>query len=256
MPLKTKTTSQEVGLILGDLHMPFQHKRAVQAVHGFAKVLKPNWIGVLGDLIDLDQLYSKGPSFSWLAERLGRLQHDLDEAADFLAEWLWFDKVHVFEGNHEQRIAKYLRRGHGVLSGLRNLKLQHLLKVTEEPFVWHPWDKPWRVGKTNLYLTHGSQLKGESGQSAGKHIRKWNSSVLHGHSHRLGTYIWRAGPNRVLQGFENGCLCSLDPLYRQGPPDWHLGFSVVTVEGKHFQVEQVHLLPNHTYWWRGKLHQW
>ena len=100
-------------------------------------------------------------------------------------------------------------------------------------------------------VTHGDLVLKHSGQSAKAHFEKYGTSILHGHTHRLGIY-YKRDVRGIHAAYENGCLCRLDPEYAIHP-NWHHGFSMVQVEeGGFFYVEQIPILNRKTLFYGGK----
>ena len=101
------------------------------------------------------------------------------------------------------------------------------------------------VELNSLVVTHGDTVRKNGGYSARGEIEKWGCSILHGHTHRIGSTCQRipAIGNRKekqLYGFEGGCMCSLDAVYANHP-NWQTGFSIVSLadDGVNFGLEQV-----------------
>jgi hypothetical protein len=94
-------------------------------------------------------------------------------------------------------------------------------------------------------VTHGTTVRSNGGASCLGEVNKWKTSVLHGHTHRLGASAIRVPSvgNRVesqLYGFEGGALCSLDAAYGS-IMNWQQGFNIVSLDdnGVDFGVEAV-----------------
>jgi hypothetical protein len=133
------------------------------------------------------------------------------------------------------------------LASLDELRLPNLLKLPGLGIDWHPHNNPYRVGK--LLFLHGHIVRRHAGASAQAHVQRYGESVIHGHAHRLGHYSVRQG-TVTHGGWENPCLCGLNPEFDPSP-NWQQGFSVVHhEEDGWFSVEQVHYL-NGRYGWRG-----
>lgn len=101
------------------------------------------------------------------------------------------------------------------------------------------------VELNSLVVTHGTTVRSNGGASCLGEVNKWKTSVLHGHTHRLGSSAIRVPSvgNRVesqLYGFEGGALCSLDAAYGS-IMNWQQGFNIVSLDdnGVDFGVEPV-----------------
>lgn len=86
-----------------------------------------------------------------------------------------------------------------------------------------------------LRVRHGELVRKHGGYSARAHGDKWQSSVLHGHTHRLGSSIKRrpgipgVRPDEFLRTYETGCACRMDMDYCPGA-DWQHGFGIIHVD--------------------------
>lgn len=101
------------------------------------------------------------------------------------------------------------------------------------------------VSLNGLIVTHGTTVRKGGGYSALAEIDKWKTSILHGHTHRIGSSCQRipaigGRPEGQLIGLEGGCLCSLDACYGTHL-NWQQGFNIVSLgdEPDLFGVEQV-----------------
>lgn len=103
------------------------------------------------------------------------------------------------------------------------------------------------VQLNDLIVTHGTTVRKNGGASARGEIDKWGSSIMHGHTHRIGSTVQRVPAlgnrkEKQIVGIEGGCLCSLDAAYGNAL-NWQQGFNIVSLDkdGETFGVEQVHI---------------
>lgn len=101
------------------------------------------------------------------------------------------------------------------------------------------------VELNSLVVTHGTTVRGAGGASCLGEVNKWKSSILHGHTHRMGSSAVRVPafgnrPEAQYYGFEGGALCSLDSVYATHP-NWQQGFNIVSLadDGITFGIEPV-----------------
>ena len=99
------------------------------------------------------------------------------------------------------------------------------------------------VDLNGLIVTHGTTVRGAGGASAKGEIEKWHTSILHGHTHRIGSSCKRIPafgnrPDKQIYGFEGGALCSLDAVY-SSTCNWQQGFNIIALNDDSFGVEQV-----------------
>lgn len=226
-------TRPEMHLVLSDQHIPFQDPGVESLTLEFIKEHQPDGIHLLGDVLDFYPLsrFDKDP------QRLSQLQDDLDQGCDYLNEVRKRSQAPIIwsEGNHEDRLRRYLWRQAPELAGLKGMQFEELLRLQEFKVRWAPAMKPYKVGK--LLFTHGSVVRKWSGMSAKAHHEKYGMNVIHGHTHRLGAF-YHTTYESSYGSWENGCLCGLQPEYCISP-DWQNGWSVVWFYGDYFHVEQV-----------------
>ena len=226
---------------LSDEHLPFIDKKADELVKLFLKDLKPDKIIFLGDFIDLWQI----SKFDRSVYRQNTLQDDIQNAHEYLREFRdLFPKqeiIYLF-GNHEERISKYTFRVAPELEGLiyldkmlklKELKIKHYKKQTDVH----------REG--DLLFTHGTVVSQDSGMTCRRMLKKYGMSIIHGHTHRLGSHF-KTDYYGMRGAWENGSLCdsTLAEEWRMGIADWQMGFSVVTILGNRFHVQQVPIIRN------------
>ncbi len=241
--------TSQMHVVLSDQHIPFQDPVLEQLSIDFLKEHKPKVIHLLGDILDFYSLsrFDKDPA------RLVTLQEELDGATQY------FEKLRAAcpkariiysEGNHENRLRRYLWSQARALSNLRTLSFEELLGLNKYKIEWVDSHSPYRIG--NLLFIHGELVRRASGASAKGHMDKFGCNVIHGHTHRLGAHYHRTF-DTMMGAWENGCLCTLDPEYAV-KPDWQNGWSIVWFHGDNFHVEQV-CVVNGEYVYHGKLHK-
>jgi len=226
--------NRRMGVVLSDVHVPFQDKSVCGMALRFVREHKPAMVHLLGDVGDFYSVsrFNKDPA------RKEDLQQDLDATRKFLTEVRDSApgaRIVYSEGNHESRLRRYLRSEAKALAMLRDLRLEKLLDFEGLKIRLQPHDRPYRVG--SLLFTHGQLVRKWSGNSARAHFEKYGCCTLHGHTHRLGAYYHR-DLGDIYAAWENGCLCSLNPDYATAP-DWQQGWSVVWSHRDYFHCEQI-----------------
>lgn len=232
-------------LVISDLQIPFQDKPVVELMLKFAGDLKPDGVILNGDIVDCYQLssFSKDPLTT------ATLNKEVEGA-----EWLMASLKHVKEkwwlgGNHEDRLRRYVWDHAKLFAGFPLASFPTLFGLSEYGFQWKPYGGALYLGK--LMVTHGSLVRKDSGQSGKAHYEKYGTSVLVGHTHRLGIFYHR-NVRGVHAAYENGCLCRLDPEYDQHP-NWQQGLTVVQVDHTGlFNVQQIPILNRRTLFYGGQ----
>lgn len=226
-------------IVVSDIQYPYQDPKALRLCIDYIGEGGP-WDGVLivGDELDAPQAakFSKG----YAAEFAGTLQRDIDGCHAMLADIVEAasgSDVVLMRSNHTQRIETYLNRYAPALSSLRSLDYPTLLGLGDLGIAWR--DKPWKFTSDGdgWYLAHGDE--GSLIQSAGgtglNLARRFNTSVVCGHSHRLGLQHAHAAVGgkvvKRLWGFEVGHLMDMKKagyLGRSGGgANWQQGFGII-----------------------------
>ena len=182
------------------------------------------------------------------------LQDELDQVTEYLFDLrhnLPNTRIIYYEGNHENRLQKYLWGKSPELGTLRALKLQELLQFKELHIDYFDYNTYNKIG--HLVFFHGDVISRHSGHTAKRMLEKVGCSIIHGHSHRGSTiYVNSFGSSHI--GVENFCLCDLNPEYMRGRPNWGHGFSTVDFIDDKFFITQVPII-DHQYIWNGKLYK-
>jgi len=240
------TMHKNMGIVLSDVHVPFQDKQVCGMALKFIRDQKPGIIHLLGDIADFYAV----SRFDKDTSRKIDLQAELDDTVVFLQkvrEAAPDSRILYSEGNHEFRLRRYLRSEARALALLRSLTLENLLSFEDLGIEYRTSDKPYRNG--SLLYTHGQIVRKWSAYTAKGHFEKYGSCVIHGHTHRLGAFYHR-DLDTTYGAWENGCLCDLNPEYA-ATPDWQHGWSVVWTKKDFFHVEQVAVIKGQ-YHYHGK----
>jgi predicted phosphodiesterase len=235
-------TQYKTALVLPDIHVPYHDEDAIKLILKVAKDIKPDQIVQLGDLVDFYPIshYRKDPDRSSGTA----LQYELDCTKDLLATLSAIAPTTVLQGNHEERLAKYLVEKAPGLCGLRALTVPKLLGIDNKRSFYKAKGGV-HLGK--LLLLHGNEVSdrgvASSGGTCKKGVEKLNMSVGIGHIHRLGSFYVTSAGQGVQSGYEFGCLCQKDVEYMSFS-NWQTGFGYVTYTDsgdKDFNVELVEI---------------
>ena len=207
-------------VFLGDLHAPYHDTTAVDATIEVIRRTKPSRIVMLGDIVDFYAIsrFCKEP------ERSLRLQEEIDAAHRVMSLWRAaapHADIDYIEGNHEERLRKYLWTRAPELSRLRCLDFQMLMGLFRLNIRYH--DHGWcRVG--GIIAQHGETVRPMAGYTVSGELRKRGCSVIQGHTHRA-AHVTRTTMSGDSDGIEAGCLClctgdAHDYIRHEGTPDW------------------------------------
>lgn len=209
-------------IALGDLHVPHHSPEAWRVALRVVEDLEPDVVALMGDMIDFYQV----SRFQKLPSRQFQLQDDIDIAYDLMGQVrAAAPRARIFftEGNHEDRLQRYLLTRAPELYCLRSMTVPQLLRLSDFNISYEN-----KVNIDGVMFTHGHIVRKYSGYTA-KAMAEEYGTVIFGHTHRLGIYYKRDGRGEVT-AVENGCLCELSPEYITGVANWQQGFTVITTD--------------------------
>jgi hypothetical protein len=248
-PTTTQQTASDVTLIAGDFHFPHECPQTVAVFLETVRQLRPKRVILNGDTVDLLAV-SRYPKDQ-------RHTHQLrDEVTAFHAFlhrlWslgqAWGMRIIETEANHSGNGTA--SRWHRYLSDRVPVLYAH--DRAKELLAYETWFYPeWCpislvesvVIADELLVIHGDIVRKNGAYSARGHMEKWQSSVLHSHTHRMGQSVRRIPsiPGRsdsIQRAYEIGCMCQLNPSYASAP-DWTNGFAIVHEGHGSYGVELV-----------------
>jgi hypothetical protein len=247
-PLKN-TDLSDYAVVGSDFHFGCHDPKAIDIFLETIFQLRPKTIVLNGDTMDFLAIskYPKDIKHNW------SLQKEREEYHAFLDELIGVSGgAEIFEtvSNHsgqsvDGRWRRYLSDRIGELSCLPDIV--DILSY-ENVFMGDYKDKIKHVDYVqlnDLTVTHGTTVRSAGGASCLAEVNKWGTSIMHGHTHRIGQSSKRIPaignrPEKQLYGFESGCLCNLDTSYGTAM-NWNQGFNIVSLDkdGETFGVEQV-----------------
>ena len=241
------TKRNETWVVLNDIQIPFEDKIVLNnLILPFIADLHPHGVILNGDVVDMYSIsdFDKNPlTPASLGVEIAGARKLMLKLSKIVKEGIWLG------GNHEDRLRKWVWKNPSLLSKfplkvreniVTELDIPSIFGISDYGFQWSPYGAHHMLGK--LMVTHGNMVSKHSGLTARAHFDKYGTSILIGHTHRLGVY-YKRDARGVHGAWENGCLCKMTPEYAQYP-NWQQGFSVVNVSPNGlFNVQQIPLLP-------------
>jgi predicted phosphodiesterase len=230
-------------VVISDLQVPYEHKRAVSALERFITGWRPDQVICVGDEMDAPQVsrWTKGTA----GEYAGKLAKDRDATGKVLER---LKVSHVMRSNHGERLKKYVAASAPALADEPELQYERYMRFADIGVTYHK--SAWEFAPGWL-LMHGDEgtLSPIAGSTAMGLARRTGRSVVCGHTHRAGfqhhTESFGGTFHRTLIGLEVGCLMDIKSAgYTGGIANWTLGFGVFYVDGKHVQPNLVFMKPD------------
>lgn len=246
---ESTVTLNDYAVVGSDFHFGCHDNKAIDIFLETIFQLKPKTIVLNGDTMDFLAIskYPKDMKHNW------SLQTERVEYHAFLDELIKISGgAEIFEtvSNHSGqsiggRWRRYLADRIGELACLpeitETLSYENVFMGAYQNRIAHVD----YVDLNGLIVTHGETVRSSGGASCLAEVNKWNSSILHGHTHRIGSSCKRipsigGRPEKQLYGFEGGCLCDVNALYASAT-NWQQGFNIISLDkdGETFGVEQV-----------------
>jgi len=207
---------------LGDIHFPWEDGRALALAQLAIRELMPDTLVCLGDNQD-QAMFSR---FERRPEWVGSTQEGIDKEHVFWAQQvadLGTDRRLVrFQGNHDIRLEKEIRRLNAELIGLKRanaveelgvLTLGFLLKLDElgvEQIDGYPNAELWLTD--DFKIMHG-RATSPTGKAAYINVNKEDVNTLSGHDHSMNISrrtIPTNGGSKEIFAFNAGTLATID----------------------------------------------
>ncbi len=233
--------------VISDCQIPYHDRKALKAVIKAIGDLQPDEVIHIGDLMDYPQpsRWNKGTA----GEFEGSVFADSEQAKRIFLEPLrkvYAGPVGVHEGNHDERPRTYLAKYAPALAESGAFNLDTLLDFRQFEVTMLPEFNKIAPG---WITTHGHRgqisLSRVAGNTALNAAAKFSTSVVMGHTHRMGvcskTNGFAGNITRQITGVEVGHLMNqkLAQYLKGGTGDWQMGFALLTVDGGHVKPELV-----------------
>jgi predicted phosphodiesterase len=239
-------------VVIPDVHLPDENRRAVPAVIKFIGDYQPDEVVQLGDLMDYPQpsRWSKGTA----AEFEGSVFRDSAYAQEHFLKPLrevYSGPVGVIPGNHDIRPKVYLGKYAPALAESGAFDLGSLLdfsnyEVSTLPD-FYPVARGWVIMHGHLGGVSSSRIAGNTALNAAARL---GASVVMGHIHRLAVSHHTTGFNgkvtTLRTGVESGHLMDIRKAdyLDGGVANWQLGFVILHISGQYVFPQAVRVDGN------------
>jgi len=220
--------SQSRVLIISDLHFPYQNNEAIELAIDYGVDKDVNCVLINGDLFDFASISRHEKDW-----RQRSVKEEFDAVRmflDYLQDRLPKARIVYKEGNHDERMEKWLFHKAPEYFDMDEFRLEVLLKLGERK-IEHVKDKrPVKIGK--LTVLHGHELNGSGGVNPARAtFLKTIDNVLIGHCHRSSQHTEPTLGGNVIVTTSIGSLCGLYPMFAR-VNKWNHGFGYVDLDVK------------------------
>ena len=230
------STCNKIGVI-SDAHWPFHDlRRDGDGNYSGAYLTAIEWLrncGIDTLLLNGDMMDCYNLSSHEKVENNRSWKWELDAARVMVKHLRQFfgDKVRIVyrEGNHEERLKRYLAQKAKELEG--TIVLEEMLGLHEQGIEWV--DERAKVKAGKLWIDHGHEWFGGGGVNPARNYRmKAVDNVMVGHVHKTSTDLFRRPlDGTFIAGWSVGCLCDLNPRYAPRN-NWNHGVALVELEAQ------------------------
>lgn len=229
--------------------IPFHDRRCLDLDLQLINDIEPNKVIILGDYLDMpswQDKFVKSDEFSNIT------QAAIEEGHWWLRnirETVPDSKIHYIQGNHEQRVIRFVKKNKGAAYGIKpatatkdDPDLNSVQRMLDLPSLQVNWTGNYPDGgvwvNDNLVSEHGETTSSVSGKTAGKVLDDARESHIFGHVHRVEsatkTTYPKNGP-KIYQATSLGCQVYLGESGTETPgrrkkQDWQNAVGVVEYE--------------------------
>lgn len=228
-------------LVISDIHIPYHDRTTLELALKEAKRRRVVGVILNGDILDCHELsdHDKDP-------RAPRYVEELQTGKQFLG-WLRKQlpnaRIIYKQGNHEDRLERYLIRKAPVFFGLEAVTTPALLGLNQHGIEWVADKRIIMLGKLNVI--HGHEYRGGVSSpvnpARGLYL-KARSVAMAGHHHQTSEHHAKDIRGRAEAAWSLGCACYLQPAYMRFN-GWNHGFAFTDLyEDGDFSVENKRVL--------------
>ena len=204
--------------VVGDVHA--ESNQSLRRFTWLAKHVaetQPDYLVYIGDFLSLDSLSAWDSDKRKLMEnrryfdeiKQGNLALDAVDSVNF------YSKVVYVEGNHEDRLTRYVNYV-PELDGVMSIRKD--LKIDERGYTWVPYRDYWEIGGVHFTHIPFGKMREISGKDiCSKAELVTTTSVVFGHTHELHTScVHKHGMKHLQQILNVGCFFEKDAAYSEG----------------------------------------
>ena len=224
--------------VINDVHFPYHDPTAVRTALRALYRYEIDMLILNGDIVDF---YSISFWERRASERNLQLERELIlRAFDAIRKAFPDAKIIYKEGNHEERLQRYLNRKAPELAEVEELKVENFLKLKDFG-IEYVRDKR-RIQAGELQIIHGHEYRSYASVNiAISYLRKAFGNIMLGHFHKKQEDTKKTINDELVGAWIVGCLCDLKPDYAP-QNEWTHGFAFIELQDNgHFSVKN-HLI--------------
>jgi predicted phosphodiesterase len=229
-----------IRVIVPDSHGSEIDPKAEAAFLGDLKQLAPDEVVLLGDHVDTSGVFQSHVN-SYADDLIYTYEEDIAACARFLdgiQKRAPKARIHMLEGNHEQRVERHVSRAflnasdakaaRSLLAPDAKLKLKSRgIRYYRMADFHHGLSVRGTIKLGKCFFVHGISA---AKQAASTHLDRFGACVVFGHVHRAQSVIRRTVAAEEIGAWCPGTLAKLQPLYMHTScTDWSHGYAIQLV---------------------------
>lgn len=207
--------------VLSDIHIGVHDKQALVGALSWLKKERIENLVLNGDIIDSSAI-SRHPK----SPNTPKYLYELELTKKFLTSLrIDFPDVRIVfkEGNHDDRLSRYIQQTATELDGIVSLPLLLELENKGIEFV-----ETTQIMKVNeVHVIHGHELRVSGGVNPARALllKSFESTIM-GHVHRTSFSSGKSLSGKFIRTWTTGCLCKLSQSYMPYSSSNH-GFAII-----------------------------
>jgi len=222
-PFRIDTRGQ--WLILSDIHVPYHDRQTLELAVKEARRRGVAGVILNGDTLDYHEISShdKDPGAPRYVDEIEKGK----ALVRWLREQLPDSRIVVKEGNHEERLTRYVLKHAPALYGLECVTTPALIDLAGIGAEWVAERRVVMLGK--LPVLHGHEYRGSGGVNPARWLYlRTHYSAICGHFHRTSEHGERNVIQSEQRAWTTGCCCFLFPHYMR-LNGWNNGFAFARI---------------------------
>lgn len=233
--------------VIPDCHIPFHDKRAWELNLKVIAKRKPKVCIILGDFADFYSISShqKNPKHRnlLLTDEVAAVNAELDRLDAALPKDC---KKYFIQGNHEERLDRYVAQRAPELFGGKGTETARLLYLKKRGWNYVPYRQHIQIGK--VYYTHDTGKAGASAHTQAE--RAFSDNAVIGHTHRMAYTVQgntRGAPHVAAMFGWLGDIHAAEYMHQiNARRDWTLGFGTGWMQSDGVTFLTPHPIVNYT----------
>lgn len=229
-------------LLLYDIHVPFHDRDALKTALNFGLDAGCKDVIISGDFIDCFSVsdFRRDPTVVQFKDELEMAKNLLAIIRNLYPE----GKIYFKEGNHEERLERYLELRAPELLGIKNFTLKEVIGFDDLGIEYIGDKRPLRIDK--LHIIHGHEFVYSAYNPvnpARGYFLKGKVITIGGHYHQTSEHTEMSMDGKLISVWSSGCLCDLHPKYMP-INKWNHGFAIVdtTTKSRRFKVDNYRII--------------